>query len=113
MTIKFLASALALTAGLLVMGSTAQADQPLAVDCAALEATNDAVDDFLDGAGVQFQNLGQLFSAAITDDAVFDLLDALINAFSGGAIDFDSASQAITTNAKCGLTTQVIGNVRD
>ncbi len=113
MTIKFLTTAVAVTAGLLVMGSTAQADKPLDVDCEALAATNDAVDDFLDGADIQFQNLGQLFSAAITDDAVFDLLDALINAFSGGTIDFDSASQAITTNAKCGLITQVIGNIRD
>jgi hypothetical protein len=112
-TLKFLTTALAVTAGLLVMGSTAHAAKPLDVDCEVLAATNDAVDDFLDGADIQFQNLGQLFSSAITDDAVFDLLDALINAFSGGAIDFDSASQAITTNAKCGLITQVIGNIRD
>ena len=113
MTIKLLTTALAVTAGLLVMGSTAQADKPLAVDCEVLAATNDAVDDFLDGAGVQFQNLGQLFSAAILDDAVFTSLHDLILFFSGGTIDFASASQAITTNAKCGLIPQVIGNVAD
>src|SRR3989304_1677659 len=100
MTIKLLTTALAVTAGLLVMGSTAQADKPLAGDCEVLAATNEPVDDFLDGGGVQFQNLGQLFSAAILDDAVFTAPHDLILFFSGGSIDFASASQAITTNAK-------------
>ncbi len=113
MKIKFLTTALAMTAGLLVMGSTAHATRPLSVDCEVLAATNDAVDAFLDGAGVQFQNLGQLFSAAILDDAVFTSLHDLILFFSGGTIDFASASQAITTNAKCGLIGQLLKNIAD
>jgi hypothetical protein len=110
---KYFITALAVTAGLLVIGSTADAAQPLDVDCEVLAATNVCVDAILDGAGVEFQNLGQLVSAAILDDAVFDSLDALILLCSGGTIDFESASQAVTTNAKCGLIPQVIGNVRD
>lgn len=113
MKIKFLSTALAATAGLLVMGSTAHAKKPLAVDCDVLAATNEDVNAFLDGAGVQFRNLGQLVSGAILDDAVFDALHDLILFFSGGTIDFESASQAITTNAKCGLIPQIIENIRD
>jgi hypothetical protein len=113
MTIKFLTTALAVSAGLLVMGSTAQADQPLDVDCEVLAATNECVNAALDEAGVQFQNLGELVSTAILDEAVFDALDALILLCSGGTIDFESASQAVTTNAKCGLIPQVVGNIRD
>ncbi len=113
MTIKFLTTALAVTVGLLVMGSTAQAEKPLDVDCEALAATNECVNAILDGAGVQFQNLGQLVSAAILDEAVFAQLDALILLCSGGTIDFDSGSQAVTTNAKCGLIPQVLENIRD
>ena len=113
MTTKFLRTALVITAGLLVMGSTARADMPLAVDCEVLAATNECVDAILDEQGVQFQNLGQLVSTAILDDAVFDALDALILLCSGGTIDFESASQAVTTNATCGLIPQVIGNIRD
>jgi len=112
-TIKRLATALAVTTGLLFTVSTAQARAPLDVDCDLLEATNDAVNVFLDGEGVQFTNLGDLVSSAILDDAVFDLLSALVTFFSGGAINFDSASQAITTNARCGLIPQLIGNVND
>ena len=33
--------------------------------------------------------------------------------FSGGEIVFDSASQLVTTNAKCGLIPQLIDNIRD
>ena len=113
MRIKYFISALAVTAGLLVMGSTAHADKPLAVDCDLLAATNEDVNAFLDGAGVQFRNLGQLVSAAILDDAVFQTLHDLILFFSGGAIDFESASQALTTNAKCGLIGQLLENIRD
>jgi len=113
MTIKLLTTALAVTAGLLVMGSTARADQPLDVDCEVLATTNECVNAILDGAGVQFNNLGDLVSSAILDDAVFDALDALILLCSGGTIDFESASQAVTTNAKCGLIPQVIENIRD
>ena len=112
MKIRFLATVLAMTAALLVGVSTAHA-KPLDVDCDLLAATNEAVNDFLDDQGIQFDNLGDLVSAAILDDAVFAQLRALILLFSGGAIDFDSASQAISTNAKCGLIPQLIDNIRD
>jgi hypothetical protein len=111
--IKYFATALALTAGLLLSVSTAHAAQPLDVDCDLLEATNDDVNDELDAAGVQFANLGQLVSRAILDADVFDQLNALIVMFSGGEIDFDSASQAVSTNARCGLIPQLIDNIRD
>jgi len=113
LTIKYLPTALAVTLGLLFTVSTAHAKKPLDVDCDLLAATNDAVNDFLDNAGIEFQNLGDLVSSAILDDAVFDQLSALITFFSGGSINFDSASQAISTNAKCGLIPQLVGNVRD
>ena len=113
MTIKYLATALAVTAGLLLGASTAHAGRPLDVDCDLLAATNDAVNVFLDGEGVEFNSVGDLFSSAILDDAVFVLLHDLILLFSGGAIDFDSASQAVTTNAQCGLLPGLIDNVND
>jgi hypothetical protein len=101
------------TAGLLISVSTAHAAQPLDVDCDLLAATNDAVNDFLDGEGVQFNNLGDLVSSAILDEEVFDQLSALILMFSGGEIEFTSASQAVATNARCGLIPQLIDNIRD
>ena len=113
MTIKYLVTTLTVTAFLLVGVSTAHAKKPLDVDCDLLAATNDAVNVFLDGEGVQFDNLGDLVSSAILDDAVFALLHDLILFFSGGAIDFDSASQAVSTNARCGLIPQLIGNIAD
>ena len=113
MTTKILTTALAVTAGLLVMGSTARADKPLDVDCETLAATNECVNTMLDEQGVQFRNLGDLVSSAILDAEVFNTLDALVLLCSGGTIDFESASQAVTTNAKCGLIPQVIGNIRD
>ena len=91
----------------------AHAAKPLDVDCDLLEATNDAVNVFLDGEGIQFDNLGDLISTAILDEEVFDQLSELILLFSGGAIEFESASQAATTNAKCGLIPRVIDNIRD
>jgi hypothetical protein len=103
-------------ATVMVMGLTsgvASAKKPLDVDCNLLEATNDAVDDFLDGEGIQFNNLGDLVSSATLDDAVFDQLSDLILLFSGGEIEFTSASQAVSTNAKCGLVPQLVGNVSD
>ncbi len=112
-TIKYLATALAVTAGLLLSVSTAYAKKPLNIDCDLLEATNDAVNDFLDGEGIQFDNLGDLVSSAIQDEAVFDQLSALVLLFSGGEIDFTSASQAVSTNARCGLIPQLIDNIRD
>ncbi len=113
MTIKYLATALAVTIGLLFTVSTAHATAPLDVDCDVLADTNDAVNDILDDAEIQFDNLGDLVSAAILDDEVFDLLHDLILVESGGTIDFESASQAVSTNAACGLIPQLIDNIRD
>ena len=103
-------------AAILMVGlasTEAHAAKPLDVDCDLLEATNEAVNDFLDGQGIQFDNLGDLFSSAIKDEAVFQQLSDLILFFSGGAIDFGSASEAVSTNAKCGLAPQLIDNIRD
>ena len=101
--------AAAVLAVMLVVGmapTATQAAKPLDVDCDLLEATNDAVDDFLDGEGIQFNNLGDLYSSAIRDEALFDQLSALILFFSGGEIEFESGSQLVSTNGKCGLTPQ-------
>jgi hypothetical protein len=113
MRTKYLLTTLAVTAALLFSVSTAYGKKPLDVDCDLLEATNDAVNVFLDGEGIQFDNLGDLVSSAIQDEAVFDQLSALILLFSGGEIDFTSASQAVSTNARCGLIEQLIDNIRD
>ena len=114
MTIKHFTTALAVTAGLLISVSTAHAAQPLDVDCDLLADTNDDVNVFLDTmTNIQFDNLGDLVSSAILDDDIFNDLNALITFFSGGAISFDSASQAVSTNARCGLIPQLIGNVND
>ena len=107
------AAALMVAIAVPLSGGTASAAKPLDVDCDLLEATNDGVNVFLDNEGIQFDNLGDLVSSAIRDDDVFDDLSALILLFSGGAIDFTSASQAVSTNAKCGLIPQLIGNIRD
>ena len=113
MRARTLLTTLAVTVGLMLGVSTANAASPLDVDCDLLEATNDAVNDFLDGEGVQFDNLGDLVSSAIQDEAVFDQLSALILLFSDGEIEFTSASQAVSTNAKCGLIRQLVDNIRD
>ena len=110
---KYMMAILVVTAGLLMSVSTAQAGGPLDVDCDLLEATNDAVNDFLDDQGIQFDNLGDLVSSGIQDEEVFDQLSALILLFSDGEIEFTSASQAVSTNAKCGLIPQLIDNIRD
>ena len=104
-----------MTAALLFTVSTAHAKKPLDVDCDLLFDTNEAVNFALDNAmpPVQFDNLGDLVSSAILDDDVFNDLNALITFFSGGAISFDSASQAVSTNAKCGLIPQLLDNIRD
>jgi hypothetical protein len=112
-TIKCLTTALAVTVALLVSVSTVHAAAPLDVDCDLLAATNDAVNDFLDEQGVQFRNLGDLVATAILDEDVFDQLNALIEFFSGGQIVFESASQGVATNARCGLIPQLIDNIRD
>jgi len=114
MTIRYTMTVLAATVALLVSASSVHAaTKPLDVDCDLLEATNDAVNDFLDEQGVQFDNLGDLVAAAILDEDVFDQLNALITLFSGGEITFESASQAVSTNAMCGLIPQLIDNIRD
>ncbi len=114
MTIRYAATALAVTAGLLLGASTANAGRPLNVDCDLLAATNDDVNFFLDNmTNIQFDNLGDLVSSSILDDDVFNDLNALIIMFSGDSISFDSASQAVSTNARCGLIPQLIGNIRD
>ncbi len=92
-------------------GTVAHAAQPLDVDCDLLAATNDAVDVFLDGEGVLFDNLGDLYASAIQDQAVFELLRDLTLFFSAGEIFFDSATQTVSTNGKCGLTPQLLDNV--
>jgi len=102
------------TAGLLLSVSTAQAEMPLDVDCDLLADTNEAVNFFLDNnTNIQFDNLGDLVSSSILDDDLFDDLNALITFFSAGVISFDSASQAVSTNARCGLIPQLIDNIRD
>jgi len=111
--IKLVTTPLAVFAGLLLGASTAHAGRPLVVDCDLLAATNDAVNVFLDGEDIQFDNVGDLFASAIVDDAVFEQLRSLILFFSGGAIEFESASQAISTNAQCGLLDDLIGQVGD
>ncbi len=113
MTIKYVTTALAVIAVLLLGTSTAHARKPLDVDCDLLAATNDAVNIFLDGEGIQFDSVGDLFSSAIQDNAVFEILRDLILFFSGGAINFDSATQAISTNARCGLLQDLIDDVND
>ncbi len=113
MRTRYLLTTLSAIGGLLLSVSTVNAAAPLDVDCDLLEATNDAVNDFLDDQGVQFDNLGDLISSAIQDEDLFDQLSALILLFSGGEIEFTSASQAVSTNAKCGLIPQLIDNIRD
>ena len=114
MTIKYLTTALAVTVGLLVCVSTAHVKKPLDVDCDLLAATIVDVDVFLDTmTNIQFDNVGDLVSSAILDDDVFNDLNALISLFSGGAISFDSASQAVSTIAKCGLVPLVRGEIAD
>ncbi len=100
---KSLAIALAVTVGLLFSVSTAYAKRPLDVDCDTLASAIVCADAILDLNNVVFNSIGDLFSSAILDDAVFAQLSSLILFCSNGAIDFDSASQAISTVAKCGL----------
>jgi len=103
MRIKFLAAALAVTVGLLFSVSTAHAKRPLDVDCDVLASAVICTDAILDENNVAFNSVGDLFSSAIVDVAVFVQLQSLIVFCSGGAIDFSSASEAITTVASCGL----------
>ncbi len=103
MRIKFLGAALAVTVGLLFSVSTAHAKRPLDVDCDVLESAVICADAILDANNVAFNSVGDLFSSAILDVAVFAQLQSLVLFCSDGAIDFSSASQAISTVASCGL----------
>ncbi len=113
MKIKFVSTALALFAALLLGASTAQAKKPLDVDCDVLASAIICADGILDANNVSFDSVGDLFSSAILDDAVFAQLNSLILFCSAGAIDFDSASQAISTVAKCGLMPLLNGEIDD
>ncbi len=113
MTVKYVTTAMAVIAVVLLGTSTAHARKPLDVDCDLLAATNEAVNVFLDSEGIQFNSVGDLFSSAILDDAVFQQLSDLILFFSGGAIDFESATQAISTNGSCGLLRDLVNDVND
>ncbi len=104
---------LAVTISLLISVPAAYSAKPLDVDCDLLAATNDAVNDFLVGQGIQFNNLGDLLTSAILDETVFEQLNALILFFSGGEIEFESASQLLSTNARCGLIPQLKGYIQD
>ncbi len=103
MTIKSLATSLLVTVGLLFTVSTAHAGRPLDVDCDVLASAIVCTDAILDANNVAFNSVGDLFSSAILDDAVFAQLNSVILFCSNGAIDFASASQAISTVASCGL----------
>jgi len=111
-TITFIV-ALAVTLGLFISVPSAYAAKPLDVDCDLLADTNDVVFAFLAANNIEFDNLGDLVSSAILDEAVFEVLRDLILFFSGGVINFESASQVISTNAKCGLIPQLIDNITD
>ena len=113
MTIRYLATALAVTVGLLFTVSTAHAGRPLDVDCDVLASAIICMDAILDAVPVSFDHVGDLFSSAILDDAVFAQLNSLILFCSDGAIDFDSASQAISTVASCGLMGLVNDEIDD
>ena len=113
MRIRYLVTALAVTVGLLFSVSTAHAGRPLDVDCDVLESAVICADAILDANNVAFNSVGDLFSSAILDDAVFAQLNSLILFCSDGAIDFDSASQAISTIASCGLMTLLNDEIGD
>jgi hypothetical protein len=110
MKVKSMIRTLAMTAAFL-FSSTANAGKPLDVDCDLFKATNAAVNDFLDGEAIQYNNLGDLASSAILDESVFDQLSALILLFSGGEIEFTSASQMISTTGRCGLMPQLLAEI--
>ena len=113
-TKKYVALAAVVTLCQFAGGQSAYAKKPLDVDCDVLDATNTAVNDFLDaGSGLDYTNLGSLLVAAMDDPALFGNLSGLIWAFSGGQIQFTSASQLLTTNAKCGLVPSLLDDIRD
>ena len=114
MRIKYLATALAVTTGLLFSVSTAHAKgKPLQVDCDLLASSIVATDAILDANNVAFASLGDLVAAALLDGSTFDSLNALIVFTSGGAISFNATAQALSTIAKCRLTPLLIGEILD
>jgi hypothetical protein len=113
MTMKYLATALAVTTGLLFSVSTVHAKRPLDVDCDVLASAIVCTGDILEANNVVFNSVGQLFSFAILDDAVFEVLQSVFLLCSGGAIDFNSSSQAISTVASCGLLRQLQDEISD
>ena len=89
-----------------LLPTVAQADAPLDVDCDVLAATHVAVDAFLDALAVNpldTDSLGEFLSTLKKDPGLFAAWNALIVAFSGGTISFDSLSQMLRTTGKCGL----------
>ncbi len=70
------------------------------------------MNDFLDGEGVQFNDLGDLVATAIVDDEVFEQPRDVVLFFSGGEIELESTPQGAATNARCGLIPQLIDNIR-
>ena len=105
--------ALVLTLGLLVSVPSANAGGPLNVDCDLFASSIVDADAILDANNVQFNNLGDLVSSAITNESIFNQLRDLILFTSGGQILFDSAAQTLSTAAKCGLVPLLIGEVAD
>ncbi len=103
MTIKYVTTALAVIVALLLGTSTAHAKRPLDVDCDVLASAIVCMDGILDANNVAFNSVGDLFSSAILDVAVFAQLQSLVLFCSDGEIDFDSGSQVINTVASCGL----------
>ena len=97
---------------MVVIPAGAQATKPLDADCDFLQTVNDLSDVILDDAGVEFKNLGA--SASIKDFTEAAGFFSFVSVLLGGPeINLESASQFISTNAKCGLTKFVIDNLRD
>ncbi len=72
-----------------------------------------ATDDFLEANGIGFDSVGDILSAAILDDATFVQLSTLISLFSGGAVNFASPSETISTIAQCGLMPLLVDQFGD
>jgi len=96
-------AALAVTLGLLISLPSAYAEKPLDVDCDVLEVVIICADAILDANNVAFNSIGDLISQTIVDDSVFDQLNSLFLFCSAGVIDFNSASQVVSTIASCSL----------
>jgi hypothetical protein len=115
--IKYVAAvmvlAFVLSFGVLSRAPSALADQPLDVNCDTLATAIVATDDFLEANGIGFDSVGDILSAAILDDATFVQLSTLISLFSGGAVNFASPSETISTIAQCGLMPLLVDQFGD